>query len=110
MSAHHQLFVDELYLLPEILSTGFGQRPCRIEMAGYLENTGSDGGEETLNGLYDAVVKGVDGAIGGRLADAADHQRLDVSRLDLDENRGLFAHRVEDFAERRDEDPIRQRK
>ena len=107
--AHDQIFVDELDLLPKVLRTRLDQRARWIEVASDLENTGPNRREKTLDGFYDPVVERMDGAIRARLADAANHQWLDVGFLDLDENGGAISYRMQHFGERWNEDPVCQR-
>ena len=63
--------VDKGLVLPQIFGACFDERGERVEMTRYFQNSRSNGRENLFHVLNDPVVEGVDSAVRGRFADAA---------------------------------------
>jgi hypothetical protein len=106
MHPTHQILIGQRAVLPKILGARFDERGKRVEVTRYFQNSRSNGREYLFDILNDPVIERVNGAIGGRLANAAHHERLDVLSLDLDVNSWAFTNRIEHLLERRDTNAV----
>jgi hypothetical protein len=108
VNAVHEVRVDQSPILPQILGAGFDEGGERVEVTRYFQNSRSNGREDFLDVLNDPVIECVNGAVGGRFANAANHERLDVLSLDLDVNPRALTNRVEHIIEGRDSNAVRE--
>lgn len=108
MGARHKLFIDERHLLPEILRFGSQERCHRIDVTSNLQNTSSNGGENSLHGFDNAMVESVHSARRAGLANAPHYQRLDGGRLDFDVDHRPTTNSIENFFKRGNFNAMRQ--
>lgn len=106
VNAAHQIRVDQGPVLPKIFGTGFDERGERVDVTRYFQNSRSNGRKDLFDVLNDPVIERVDGAVGGRFANAANDERLDVLSFDLDVNPRAVTNRIEHVLERRDSDAV----
>jgi hypothetical protein len=97
MSSTDKIFVDELFLLPQIIGACFSERRGGIQMARDFEYPGTNCRENLLDGLNDSMIEGMYRAVGRRFPDHSHDERLDVSPLYLHIDSSADRHRAEDF-------------